>query len=156
MALFDLEDVFQMAEQMEESGRHFYETVALNTPNVAVAALCRDLAQQEQVHLETFRAMRRAATGGAKPPALVPEKMQFTQGLLESRAAPLQEEARPVAAGGSVAEVLESALEMERQSIALYAEVASAVGGADAAAVAEIIREEQEHERLLREASEAL
>ena len=35
MALYSLDEVFQMAAQMEESGREFYETVAKHSPELA-------------------------------------------------------------------------------------------------------------------------
>ena len=156
MALFDLEDVFRMAAQLEESGQHFYETVARNTPNIVVAALCRDLAQQEQVHYQTFDALRRGATGKPQPAQTTFGQMQVTQALLEDKAAPMQEEARGVAESGSMDEVLDMAVAMEVQSVAFYKEIASAVGPEDAEAVEEIIEEEKRHEELLREAKAEL
>jgi len=156
MALFDLEDVFRMAAQMEESGREFYETVARNTPNVVVASLCRDLAQQEQAHHETFDRMRRAATGKPRPGGTTFGEMQVTQALLEDKAAPMQEEARAVARTGSLEEVLNLAIAMETKSVAFYNEIAAAVDAEDAETVAGIIDEEKRHEQLLLEAKAEL
>jgi len=156
MALYDLEDVFRMAAQLEESGRAFYETVALNSPNVVVAALCRDLAQQEQMHFETFDAMRRGATGKGRPAEATFGQMQVTQALLEDKAAPMQEEARSVAEHGSLEDILDMAIAMEAKSVAFYLEIASAVDGEDADTIGRVIEEEGRHEEMLQEVKAAL
>ena len=154
MALYTLDEIFQMAAQLEDSGRFFYEAVARECPNVAVAEQCRHLAAEEQAHSATFDAMRKALIDRAESRRMVLEKMEFAQALIQQRVLPLEAEARGVAEGSSVADVLDMAIQMEADSVAFYTELLSAVDAEDAAAVERIIQEEKSHDRQLREARE--
>ena len=86
MALYSLDEVFQMAAQMEESGREFYEAVAKHSPNELAGTLCRHLAAEEQKHFQTFQALRKRL-GSAKAPRVSMEQVGTTELPLVSREA---------------------------------------------------------------------
>jgi len=50
MGIYSGAEVFQMAMELEESGRVIYETLAEATDNRGLADLCRNLAAQEIDH----------------------------------------------------------------------------------------------------------
>lgn len=152
MALYDAEDVFQMAVQMEESGKSFYDLIARECDNQAVTELCSRLSAEEQKHLDKFQAMREAAKTRPdvwRPPA---EKMGFIRAIVEEQVVPLLAEGRKIAKDGDVAEVLDTAIQMEKDSVFFYVELLGLLDAADAAAVSRIIEEERRHEQELSEA----
>jgi len=66
---FNADEVFAMAEQLEQNGARFYRTAAEQVDDAAAKDLLLTFAAMEDDHLQTFAAMRatlsKAARGGA-------------------------------------------------------------------------------------------
>jgi len=133
-----------MAMQLEEAGMVFYETAARCCADARVADLCRQLSADEQDHLQTFGRMRSAPQQRPHRP-LEPEEMRILQECLDDLVLPSPEEARRLAEAGTPADVLRTALRMEKDSVALYRRLAPCVN--DAAALRTILEEEEAHVR---------
>ncbi len=152
MGLFRLDEVFQIAMQAEESGRLLYETVAKEAADPKVAGLCGQLAAQERKHYDKFKAMKAALPAGIDERRLSLEEMEFVQALIEGRVTPLEAEARRIVRESSLAKVLDMAIQAEKDSAAFYEQMVAGVDAGAAAAIREIIQEENRHERMLTEA----
>ena len=156
MGLFRLDEVLQIAMQAEESGRLLYETVAKETADPKVADLCRQLAIQEGRHYEKFKAMKEAAPNQMNSRRLSLEEMDFVQGLTQGRVTPLEAEAKRIVRDNSPAEVLDMAVQAEKDSAAFYEQILTGVDAADAGAIREIIEEEDRHRGILTDLRKAL
>ena len=60
MAMYSGAEIFQIAMELEESGRVFYETLAETSSDEEVVNLCRNLAMQESNHFRAFKSMGEA------------------------------------------------------------------------------------------------
>ena len=76
--------------------------------------------------------------------------------LIEERVLSDPETAREIAASGDTAGLLETAIQVEKDSVLFYSELLSEVDEGDVAAVQKIIDEEKQHVRLLVAAKEKL
>ena len=155
MALYSLDEVFQMAAQMEESGREFYETVAKHSPNEMAGTLCRHLAAEEQKHFQTFQSLRKRL-GKGKAPRVSMEQVGTTEAAVREKVVPLLEEARSLGSGGCLGDVLRAAAKLETDAVAFYTRIRAAMAPGDVPAIDAIIAEEKRHEKELREACEEL
>ena len=145
MAVFTGDEVFQIAMELEETGQVFYEALAAACGDLKVAELCHRLARQEIDHYNKFKLLReRLASRPASHP-LTWEEMDFAQALINDRVVPDPAKARELAVKGSVAEALDLAIKLEKDSILFYMDVLPAVDGDDAAAIRQIIAEEKRH-----------
>jgi len=149
MAIFTGDEIFQLAMELEETGEVFYEAVAAGCGNASVADLCRRLAEQEKQHYRTFEDMRKRLAARPEARPLTWEEMKFAQGLINDRLIPGPEEARRIAAGGSLTETIDLAIRLENDSVEFYTELLPAVEEGDREAVARIIEEERRHAREL-------
>jgi len=150
--IFDANEIFQIAMELEQTGQVFYEALAIGCGNDRVAALCRRLAKQEVDHYNTFKAMREALVSGPDVTPLTGDDLDFAQALVSDRIIPSPDEARKVAATGGVAEALDLAIRLEKDSVLFYGGIAGAVGAKNAGAIAGIVAEEKRHVRDLLEA----
>ena len=110
MALFSVDEVFQMAMQAEESGRLLYETMARVASDPKVVELGHQLAAQEKTHLDKFKAMREAQAKKYDQRRLSLEEMQFVDALVHGKVIPNEAEATKVAKDNSVPELLDLAI----------------------------------------------
>ena len=84
------------------------------------------------------------------------DELHFAHMLIEERVLSDPEAAREAAASGDVAAVLDTAIQLEKDSVLFYSELLSDVDDRDTAAVREIIEEEKRHVRALVEAKRKL
>ncbi len=152
MALYSVDEVFQIAIQIEQAGQIFYETVARASISPVVAQMCRHLAGQENVHIQQFSAMRDAAVEKSEKRRMPMEKMEFVQAMTQDEVLPMAQEAKRVASECGLDEVLEMAIRMENDAVAFYTELLEAVDEQDAAGVRAIIDQEKAHAIQLTEA----
>lgn len=145
MAVFSSDEVFQIAMEMEETGQVFYEAAAAGCSNAKVAALFRRLAGQEVEHYKRFKKLRDALAARPASHALTEEEMEFAQALVTDRMVPTPEDARRIAAEGSLGQALDMAINLEKDSVLFYSDILLAVDERDAAAIRAIIAEEKRH-----------
>ncbi len=154
--LFNADEVFEMAEQIERNGADFYRRAAGNLP--AHARVLNIIADQEDQHQLAFAKMRETFPSAAgKNMALDPDVTAYLQALagvkvLDTRLRP-EDIFRKDAA---FADILNFAVGMEKDSIVFYLGiqrlVPPALGGK---ALDLIVREEMQHIVFLNQLSEA-
>ena len=123
--VFNADEVFELAKQLERRGITFYRRAAEHVPDQATRELMLDLAQMEEKHEDTFAEMQRGLSEDEKAETLYDphgEAFRFLQGMadgyvfdLDADPAALFEE-KPEAG-----KILETAIERETESIAFYA-----------------------------------
>ena len=152
MGLFRLDEVFQLAMKAEETGQRLYEAVAAEAKDGQVADLCRKLAGAEGKHFLKFQAMKQALPTNIEARKLSLDDLDFVQSLVKGRVVPDEVEALRIARSHSLPEVLDIAIQAERDSQAFYGQILDGIEAKDAAAIREIIAEERHHEEMLVEA----
>jgi len=156
MGVYSGAEIFQIAMELEEAGRVFYETLADDSEDPKLADLCRSLAVQEASHYSRFKKMSEELVQRPASRPLTWEELHFAQLLIEERVLSDTDAARDAAVGGDVAELLETAISMEKDSVLFYNELLEEVYEEDVPAVREIIKEEKSHVRALLEAKRLL
>jgi len=150
MISFNADEVYEMAEQIERNGAAYYRTAADALESEPLQRMLLDLARMEDDHEKTFQEMRRSL-----PPAQrTAEKFDPTgEGALYLHAMvqgrvfdPRAEAAQRIAGAGDAADILRTAIEMEKDSIVFYLAVKKAIASDEGRAkVDEIIEQEMGH-----------
>jgi rubrerythrin len=151
---FNADEIFEMAEQIERNGAKFYRAAAEKFSSVRQMLL--DLAAMEDEHEKTFKDMRAQLSGREQEPLVFDpndEARMYLQvvadgHVFDTKADPaekLEDKDKPE-------DVLQTAISMEKESIAFYAGLKECVpprAGRDK--VEAIIREEFGHIATLNE-----
>jgi hypothetical protein len=114
MGIYSGAEVFQIAMELEEAGRVFYETLAEKSADRGLADLCRELAVQEADHYRKFKKMGEELVERPASRPLTWDELNFAQILIEERVLSDPEAARDAAASGDVAALLETAIRLEK------------------------------------------
>ena len=152
MGIYSGAEIYEIAMELEETGRVFYEALAENSEDRDLGDLCRNLAMQETDHHRKFKKMSEALVQRPASRPLTWDELHFAQILIEERVLSDPDRARDAAVSGDVAEILETAIRLEKDSVLFYSELLKEVDEKDAPAVQEIIEEEKRHVRFLVEA----
>ena len=147
---FNADEIFEMAEQIERNGAKFYREAAANASDADVKAMLLDLATMEDGHELTFSQMRKELSAEEKESNIFDpdnEVAQYLQTMAdfhgtEGKVSPTEK----LTGNESLREVLEIALQAEKNSIAFYVgikDMVSAKSGKDK--VQAIIIEEMAH-----------
>jgi len=150
---FNADEVFRIAERIEENGARFYRAAAKAVPEES-AGMFYDLAAWEDQHLKTFAAMREKLSDAARgETAWDPddEAAAYLQAVADGSVFDLGEE--PLAAVGenpTIEDILRFALQREKDSITFYVGLQHlAPGRLGKDDIDRIIREEMSHVSLL-------
>jgi len=146
------DEVIQMAIQMEETGRDFYEAIGSATTDSEMQDLCRRLAADEANHREVFRRIRSELARQGKTILLRDDQIAEARRAAKEGILPNRETIRNVVTTGNVADLLAVATQMERDAIRFYSSIAGNVP--DRTAVQVVIQEEQAHLRVLSAAND--
>jgi rubrerythrin len=153
---FNADEIFEIAEQIERNGAEFYRTVADGAAAKKNKAMLLELAGMEVDHEKTFRALR--AELAAKPKdelAYDPEGQAalYLQAFADGYVFAVKvDPAERLTGKESMADILTTAIGLEKDSIAFYVGMGELVArdlGKDK--IEHIIREEMGHVRLLSE-----
>ena len=145
---FNADDVFEMAEQLERNGGKFYRTAADNTTDSQNKKFLLSLAEMEDQHEKTFKAMRSELSSQDKASTIFDpqgEAALYLRALADTRV--FFEKEIDVT---SMRNILKAAIEAEKDSIVFYLGMKEAVpekfgrGRLDG-----IIKEEMGHIRML-------
>lgn len=139
--------VLQMALQMEEIGRDFYEAFASSTSDPKVRQLCLKLAIAEQNHHKTFQMMRSELARQGRTILLSDEQYAEYRQKAKQAVIPHPAIVHRMAMEGDVSALFNMAIKMEQDSIEFYSSFLYSVP--DRSTLETIIREEQEHLRIL-------
>ena len=107
--------VLQIAIQMEEVGRAFYEAIAADCDHRATTDLCTRLAQKEAEHLETFTDLRNRLTPEAGRRELDESAAAEFGRMIAQTVIPDADTARAEAARGDLPSLLDTAVKMEKR-----------------------------------------
>lgn len=151
---FNADEVFEMAEQIERNGAKFYRAAAEKFSSVRQMLL--DLAAMEDEHEKTFKDMRAQLSGREQEPLVFDpddEAQMYLQvvadgHVFDTKADPIEQ----LKDKDKPEDILQTAINMEKESIAFYAGLKECVpprAGRDK--VEAIIREEFSHIATLNE-----
>jgi rubrerythrin len=162
MALqFNADEIFEIAERIEQNGARFYRQAAENTSDERARQMLLKLADMEDDHEQTFAGMRAQLKPEEKQPAqfdpedeLVAYLHAFADGhVFDTKTDP----AAALTGAETVAQILHQAIGMEKDSIVFYLgvrDIVPASGGRER--IEAIIDEERSHiATLARELSDA-
>ena len=140
--------VLQTAIQMEEDGRDFYLAISAASENPRVRELCLRLANDESEHRKVFQKIRSCLAGRGKTvllraDELAQARLSARQGIL-----PDPQTVREMAVRGNARALFDLAIQVEENAVRFYLSFRDAVEAPDI--VDAVIRQEQEHARLLR------
>jgi len=120
--VFNADEIFEMAEQIERNGAVFYRLAAKQFP--AQQRLLTIIAEQEDQHGATFSALRRQlASKGQEATAYDPgqEAEAYLRAMADRRVVDVSRRPKDVLKGGeSFADILGIAVGMEKDSIVFY------------------------------------
>ncbi|MCX6991872.1 MAG: ferritin family protein [Kiritimatiellaeota bacterium] len=146
--VFNADEIFEMAEQIERNGAAFYRLAAKQFP--AQQRLLTTIAEQEDAHCATFSAWRRQLSTKEKEAAVHDpdnEAADFLRAMADRRVVDVQRGPKAVLKGDeSFADILGIAIGMEKNSIVFYVgmqEMVSPAMGRDKLDL--IIKEEKKH-----------
>ena len=154
MALdFNADEIFQIAEQIEQNGARFYRGAARLDFDEDTQKRLLELAEMEDAHEKTFAAMRAGLSGREVASTVFDphgEVANYLKAMADSYV--FQKSASPedLLAGKSIEEILKLAIGLEKDSIVFYLGIKEAVPGKSGRGKIEnIIKEEMSHVTLL-------
>ncbi len=142
--------VLQAAIQMEDAGRDFYEAFALAATDPKVRDLCMKLAVAESNHRKVFQQMRSELARQGRTVLLRDEQLAEARRSAKGAVLPPPETVREMVLRGDARALLDLAAQVEEDAIRFFRGFLHSVP--DRSVLEGIIREEQEHLRLLRAA----
>lgn len=147
---FNVDEIFEMAEEIERNGARFYREAAANAPDSNSKKMLLDLGAMEEGHERTFATMRKELKAADKEPTTYDPDNQVAQYLrtmadfhgTEGKVSPTEQ----LTGQESMEDVLKIALQAEKNSIAFYVGIKDLVPSASAKSkVNAIIMEEMMH-----------
>ena len=153
---FDSLDVLQIATQLEDAGREFYEHLAAHAGVEIIAGLCRTLAEEERRHQVIFETTRNRLAQQAEQRLWEPHEYAYLNSLVQTMVLNDLRGSLEAVATGDLRRLLDLAIQLEKDSILFYIELHDVVGDEHAAAISAIIREEKSHVQALTEARAAV
>jgi rubrerythrin len=148
-----------MAVQVEKDGLAFYSGCAAARQSEAIAELFAYLAEQEKQHVKVFTEMKKGLAEHTLPESYAGETDAYIASLVSDRVFPanragamVTERMEQVVAAVEITDemaAIETALDMEKQSILLYSGIRNLVRQSEQEVMDRIIEEEREHIRKL-------
>ncbi len=155
-AMFSANQMIDIAIQTEQAGRAFYEAAVQHSDEPQVKSLCQWLGEEELVHEQTFRHMGQNLPPEIEPREWPTERAEFIDALLGSRFMPKPEQAQALVEGMSAQDILDFALNFEKDTIIFFYEMRDMVPDSVVDKVNEIIAEEKAHVSRITKAKAAL
>lgn len=152
--LFNADEIYEMAEQIERNGAKYYRRAAEFTKDTDAEETFLGLADMEDDHEKTFADMRAKLTEEErKATTYDPEDLsgKYLQALADGRVFDMSKDpASQLTGEESISDVLHTALGMEKESIAFYAGMKMYVSDAMGRdKIEDIIKEEFSHITLI-------
>ena len=150
--MYSLENVFDMALQLERNGHQFYRRAAEFSTNPAAKTLLTELAEWELRHEKLFAEMK-ATSGAPAETDQAAEAAEFIQAVVEGKIFKHRDESMARLTGESTfAEIIEMAIEMETSAMLLFTGLRQMIAGGaggGAESIDQVIQEEMGHVRIL-------
>ena len=149
---FNADEIFEMAEQIERNGAKFYRKVAGNVEEAPVRQFLLDLAAMEDQHEKTFQAMRAELSAEERTHVTFDpegEAALYLQAMADGYVFDMRADPSELVTGDeSVADVLRTAIGLEKDSIVFYLGVREMVAERlGKGKIEHIIKEEMGHIR---------
>ena len=145
---FTADEVFEMAEQLEQNGAKFYRQAAASVTDDANKTILLDLAAMEDEHEKTFAEMRKALTAQEKQSTTFDpeeETMAYLKALVDTRVFFKKE-----IDTSSMKEILKAALVAEKDAIVFFMGLKEMVPeNLGKKRLGDIIKEEMSHIKLI-------
>jgi len=152
--LFSIDEIAEMALEIERLGAAFYEEALDHVKSEAVRDLFALLREEEEAHEEQFEEVIRSLREAPEGPALDAEWTEYVRALTESRVFPNQAAVQAAVAGiTDEASALHLALQFERETILFFHEMKTAVSAEAIPILDALIEEERGHVRRLSQLS---
>ncbi|HUW57162.1 MAG TPA: ferritin family protein [Planctomycetota bacterium] len=153
-AVFNADEIFAMAEQIERNGAKFYRKAAGGAAGESGKDMLLGLAAMEDDHEKTFAAMRKELTDQEQASAVFDPDDQaalYLQAVADGHVFDTKVDPSAKLTGReTLAEILTTAIGLEKDSIVFYIGMKDAVGRAlGKEKIDGIIREEMSHVSLL-------
>ncbi len=146
MQILNVDEIFEMAEQIERNGAGFYNRAADAVPDEHLRKLFLDLARMECEHEQTFARMRKEQPSVPPPYDPDDEAARYLQAFANGHVFDVSVDSGKEIAGLSPAKILEYAISLEKDSIAFYVGLKDLLRTeAEKDEVGKIIREEMSH-----------
>jgi rubrerythrin len=121
---FNVDEIFEMAEEIERNGVKFYRQAAENSADKSVRKMFLELSAMEEGHGKIFAGMRKELSAQMKEPTVFDpdnEVAKYLQTMadfhgMEGKAGPTQK----FTGKETLEEILRAALQAEKNSIAFY------------------------------------
>jgi rubrerythrin len=154
MQQFNIDEIFEIAEQIERNGAKYYHAAADTTDELEHRSMLTNLATMEEEHERTFAQMRRQLVRDMQRESVYEPDDTAAQYLWAwAEKAVFDMDADPFAvitAGAGIKTILEVAIGREKDSIVFYEGLKSGISlDDDKAKVEAIIREEMQHVGIL-------
>ena len=151
---FSVDEIFEMAEQIERNGAKFYREAAGKTSDKAVQKMFVELAAMEDGHFRIFQDMRKQLDADEKEPTTFDpdnEAALYLQTMADSHGTEGRKDLTTKLTGKeSAREIFEIAINAERNSIVFYTALKGLVSAAGKDKVEAIITEEVGHLAILK------
>ncbi|MBN2019652.1 MAG: ferritin family protein [Sedimentisphaerales bacterium] len=151
---FNLDEIFEMAEQIERNAAKFYHEASKKASDKKIIKTFIDLAAMEDGHMKTFQDMRKALSPEEKDTtAFDPENQAvlYLQAMADSHGTEGKKERDVMLTGSeSLREVFEIAITAEKNSVVFYTALKELVEQTGRDKVDTIINEELGHLALLK------
>ena len=146
---FHVDEVFEMAVQIERHGARFYHRAAQGVDNPQVSQLLLDLAAMEEQHEKVFADMRTELSEGtwAAAPPVDEQETSYLRAWADAHVFDVKKDPVERLSGKEAAEdILRMAIGLEKDSIVFYLGIKEVVPeGAGQDRIDAIIREEMNH-----------
>ncbi len=151
---FNLDEIFEMAEQIEKNGASFYREAARKTGDKTTQKTFVNLAAMEDGHLKIFQEMRKQLDTSDKEPATFDpdnEAALYLQAMASSHGIEGKKDRLTKLTGNeTIREVFEIAVNAEKNSIVFYTALKDIVSATGRDKVDTIISEELGHLAVLK------
>ncbi|MCP4450148.1 MAG: ferritin family protein [Planctomycetes bacterium] len=121
---FNPDEIFEMAEQIERNGARFYRDAAAQVPDKTTKAFLESLGEMEDVHLTIFSTMRSELTKGVNEIITYDpddQGAQYLQAMADAHGTEGKiSVAQPLTGKESLKEILQIALNAEKNSVCFY------------------------------------
>jgi rubrerythrin len=146
---FNMDEIFEMAEQIERNGASFYREAAKKAFDGAVQKKFIDLASMEDGHLKIFQEMRKELSPEDREQSTFDpenEAAMYLQAMADTHGAEGKKDRRTKLTGQeSIQEIFELAVDAEKNSIVFYTAIKELVPVSGIDKVEAIISEELGH-----------
>jgi rubrerythrin len=151
---FNVDEIFEMAEQIEQNGAGFYREAARKTGDKTTQKMFMNLASMEDGHLKIFQDMRKQLDASDKEPTTFDPDDQaalYLQAMADSHGIEGKKDRQTKLTGSeTIREILEIAVNAEKNSIVFYTALRDIVSAAGRDMVDSIIAEELGHLAVLK------